>query len=168
MTEQARRMTLAVLSAAAVLTGCEPVPGSDVSVGDVLSGEWSACIGGAADQRKTIVFYPDASYLLATETFGTSDGTCGGAATGARYESWTYRLGTNVAAAVGTTGTTVTAREINSWNALKTVYSIVYQEAATSPARLYFGDLTLDPALDGTAETKRPDVLSSTSPLLGQ
>ncbi len=164
MTDWARRTTVLALAALAVtLGGCESPLGPPAVSGEVLSGAWTACLNdGKGDHSTTMVFYPDASYLLATKTYATTDRTCGGTETGARYEAWRYTLGNEVPAYIGPNGTPVTAREINLMNSLVTIYSIVYQDAHASPPVMYLGDVALDPALDGTAATKRPDVLSTT------
>jgi hypothetical protein len=168
MTDWARRMAVVAVGALALVSGgCEPPLAPPAVSTDVLNGEWAGCAaGGAGDQLTAILFYPDASYLLTKRTYGTTDGTCGGAQTAARYESWGYALGNAVSASIGLAGTTVTAREITIANALQTTYSIIYTDASVSPHVLYFGDLAADPALDGTAPTKRPQVLSATTGLI--
>ncbi len=169
MTVWARWAAVVVVSAmATTLGGCESPLGPPATSGDVLAGRWTACLNdGAGDFRKSMTFYPDASYLLVTQTYATADRTCGGAETAAaKYEVWTCALGQEVPAYIGAAGTPVTAREMNSMSSRATIYSIVYQDAHATPPLLYFGDLKLDPALDGTAPTKRPDVLA-TSALTG-
>lgn len=164
MTDWARRTAvMAWVALAVTLGGCESPLGPAAVSGEVLSGGWTACLGdGNGDRSTTFVFYPDASYLLTAKTYATTDRTCGGAETGARYEAWRYSIGKEVAAYIGPNGTPVTAREINLMNSLVTIYSIVYQDAHASPPVMYLGDVALDPALDGSAATKRPDVLSTT------
>lgn len=160
----ARRVAAVTVAAAATtLGGCETPIGPPAASGDVLAGRWTACLNdGAGDFRKTMSFYPDASYLLVTQTYGTTDRSCGGAETAApKYEAWNYRLGQEVPAYIGPAGTPVTAREMNVMGALGTTYSIVYQDAHATPPLMYFGDLKLDPALDGTDPTKRPAVLGT-------
>ena len=167
MTESGRRAAVAIIPVLALaLNGCEgPIAPAPVS-GDVLAGEWVGCRNdGAADHMTTVVFYPDASYLTATRTFGTTNGTCGGAETGASYGSWRYTLGNSVPASLGLAGTSVTAREITVTNAVVTTYSIVYTDGSVTPHVLYFGDLAAESSLDGTTAAKRPRVLSSASGL---
>jgi hypothetical protein len=167
MTDWGRRMAVAMVGALALASsGCEPPLAPAAVSSDVLTGEWAACAsGGAGDQMTSVVFYPDASYLLANLSFATTNGTCGGAQTTARYGSWRYTLGNAVAASLGPGGATVTAREITVANAVQTTYSIVYTDATVTPHVLHFGDLKADPALDGTTPTTRPQVLSATTGL---
>ncbi|HEX9049894.1 MAG TPA: hypothetical protein VF841_05110 [Anaeromyxobacter sp.] len=167
MTDWGRRAAGVVAAVLAVsLGGCESPLGPPATSSDVLSGDWSACLNdGTGDHATTLNFYPDASYLLARRTFATTDRTCGGAQTGATYEAWRYRLGNEVPANIGPGGTPVTAREIDIMNSRVTIYSIVYEDIHATPQVLYFGDLALDPALDGSAAAKRPNVLSATTSL---
>ncbi len=168
MTDWGRRVTVAVVGALALASsGCEgPLAPPAVSSGDLLSGSWAACLNGSAgDQMTAIVFYPDGSYLLAKRTYATTDRTCGGAQTAARYESWGYFLGSAVPASLGAAGPSVTARQITIMNAVQTIYSIIYTDASVTPHVLYFGDLAADPALDGSSAAKRPTVLSTSTAL---
>lgn len=169
MTDWGRRAAVVVAGALALgLGGCESPLGPPAVSSDLLTGEWAACLNdGAGDHMTTILFYPDASYLSANRTFATADATCGGAQTGARYGSWRYTLGNSVPAYLGTAAATVTAREIDIMNSVQTIYSIVYTDAGATPHVLYFGDLAADPALDGTAPTRRPQALSATTALSG-
>lgn len=147
---------------AMTLGGCEAPLGPPATSGDVLSGRWSGCLTDASgDYRQTFTFYPDASYLVATDRHGTTDGTCGGAMMGSSYAAWSYTLGKPVSANIGPGGTPVSARELTSRNSLVTIYSIVYEDSHATPPLLYFGDVKLDPAFDGSAATKRPNVLAT-------
>jgi hypothetical protein len=167
MTDWGRRAALAVVGVlTVVLGGCESPLAPPAVSGEVLSGQWAACLNdGAGDHMTAIVFYPDASYLVANRTFPTTDRTCGGTETAARYGSWRYTIGNPVPASLGSAGTTVTAREITVMNAVQTIYSIVYTDAGATPHVLYFGDLAADPALDGSTAAKRPQVLAAATGL---
>jgi hypothetical protein len=153
-------VALAAIVAAFGVTGCEPPPGSVNTPSVFLQGDWRACQNdGTADVTRTMRFYSD-SYGLSTQTFPTTNTSCAGTATSSTYQPWRYTLGSEVAATVGPGGTPVAARTINIMNSFTTTYSIVWVDQASSPARMYFGDLAADPALDGTAPEKRPTVLS--------
>jgi hypothetical protein len=135
---------------------------------DPLAGEWTGCLtGGAGDYSRRMFFYAD-SFSSTTRTFSTTDGSCGGAETSASTEIWRFRLGPEVPAQVGATGTAVIARELNLQNSFETLFTIVYVDEATTPRLLYFGDLALDPLQDGTAPEKRPDLLSPSTVLTSQ
>jgi hypothetical protein len=124
---------------------------------------WVACLNdGTEDRSRSFAFYPDASFSVTTRAHATADGTCGGASSVSSYEAWSYRLGSTITAFVGEAGTEVLARSIDMRRQLETVYTIVYLDSHVTPPVLYFGDLALDPARDGTTPEKRPDVLSST------
>lgn len=150
--------------AAVVLSGCEVPLGPPEAAGDVLEGVWVACESdGAGDRSRSFAFYPDASFSVTTRTHTTTDRTCGGTSALSSYEAWRYRIGPGVTAFVGNPATEVLARSIDMTRQLQTVYSIVYLDSHATPAVLYFGDLALDPARDGTAPEKRPEVLSTTA-----
>ncbi len=167
MADWRRRVAVAVAVAGALgLGGCESPLGAPGASGDVLAGQWTACLNdGTGDHLTAMVFYPDASYLVANRTFSTTDRTCGGAQTSARYSSWAYTLGKTVAVTLPPAGTTVTARQIDIVNAVQRIYSIVYEDASATPHVLYFGDLTADAALDGSSAAARPQVLSTSTAL---
>ena len=158
----------ALTFAAMVLAACETPLGPAEPSSDPLSGEWVACLNdGGADYARHMLFFPD-SLADTTRGYATTDGTCGGAETGATSEIWRYRLEQSVPAHLGPDGAEVLAREMNLQNSFETVYTLVYVDAVADPPRLYFGDLTLDPAQDGTAPEKRPDLLSPSPALVGQ
>jgi hypothetical protein len=164
-----RRVSVVVVTfAAMILAACEVPLGPAEPSTEPLSGEWVACLNdGGADYARHMFFYPD-SLTDTTRGYATMDGTCGGAETGASSEIWRYRLEQNVPAHLGPNGTEVLAREMNLQNSFETLYTLVYVDALSSPPVLYFGDLTLDPAQDGTAPEKRPDLLAPSSALVGQ
>lgn len=152
--------------AAMVLTACEVPLGPAEPTSEPLSGAWKACLNdGGADYTRHMYFYPD-SFAAATRTYATADGTCAGAETSASSEIWRYRLEQNVTARLG--GIEVLAREMNMQNSFETLFTIVYVDEQATPPTLYFGDVALDPAHDGTAPERRPDVLSETPVLVGE
>jgi hypothetical protein len=171
MRDRSRRagVVAAGVAAAIGLAGCEVPMAPEDPPGGVLQGQWVACLDdGAADRSRTIGFYPDASFSVTTRVHATTDRTCGGEGAFVSYEAWRYRLGTEITAFVGPEGTQVLAKSIDlTQGAGTTVYSIVYVDSRATPAVLYFGDLAFDPALDGTAPEKRPDVLAASTALTG-
>ncbi len=167
MARVALPVSTAAVAVAITLASCGPLPGAVDTPTDVLKGDWIACLNagnGSADQSQRIVFYPD-SFSKTTQTYATTDRTCGGAATGKTSEIWRYKLTGTVSAQIGAGGTVVPARQIDIANSFVTVYSIVFADETANPARLYFGDLALDPAQDGSAPSKRPSLLSASSAL---
>lgn len=159
-----RSVGVALVLGAVSLGGCEPGLAPPAPSGDVLDGRWLACLNdGAGDYSKSLSFFPDASFLIVTRTHATTDGTCG-AETSLAREAWRYELGRETPAAVGADGAAVVANEITLYGSVVR-YSIVYVDGVATPPKLYFGDLALDPARDGTAPDRRPDVLAASGAL---
>jgi hypothetical protein len=171
MTARAWRACAAAMSIAAMLfAGCEDGPLAEQDLAfQPLSGQWIACLNeGAADFSTYMLFFPDASFRTTTRTYASADRTCGGTETSASHAPSTYTLLEDVPARIGPAGREVVAKQMNIENTFQRVFTIVYVDSQATPPVLYFGDLALDPLLDGTAPAKRPSVLSASTALTGQ
>jgi hypothetical protein len=112
-----------------------------------------------------MLFFADGSFRLTTRTFATSDRSCSGAETSVAHAPLSYRLLGDAQTRIGPDGREVVGRQMNIEDTQTRVFTIIYVDSESTPQVLYFGDLALNPTLDGTAPEKRPDVLSTSSAL---
>ncbi len=152
-----------VLSTAAVACGGGGGGGGDLGRAQfqqALQGAWSSgCAESSSGEgRRTERMELDgAQGLLTLAWYGPADETCTGEH---RSSEIPFTLTFGGEAAVHLGDRVVTAREVDDTTEDGTTYTILYVDTASTPHRLYGGDLDADPARDGTSPARRPTALS--------
>ncbi len=164
MKRSTKWITVVVLSMAAA--ACGGGGGGDPGAAEFLAsmqGRWTtACAlasSGEAYMKTTSMI--DGSRAVGTAAWypDLADDSCEGDHVDVEVAA-RFAMGDAVTATLGTdTVVTVTAREVDTTTDDGTTYTILYVDTASTPHRLYGGDLDADPERDGSSPSRRPTVL---------
>ena len=158
------RMSKAVLAACVALaltTACGG-GGSDgaalTGVTADVQGTWvSDCqVTGASNSRVLRAVFSGNGFTMSID--GWANTACTGTALPVGSYAGTFKVGAAVTAALG--ATSVTAYQVDITAAIGTTYDLGYVDKASTPNRLYFGDIS--GANDGSTPALRPTALDTT------